>query len=154
MCFIENRRLKVAKKTAVSAACKYFFFFEFEHFRAQPCWFALYQQRAEKERKKLAYDVTDTCATRASFTHDVKGTHCKTQNGSAHSRLFRDLIFFLNRLSRKPTEKNQTNKKMGWGCYFSSPPFFLIGRASDASLLGSPLRQWVHVFLGSNPFAR
>ena len=54
--------------------------------RAQPCYFALFNE----EQMRLAHDVmdnkVDTCATPAGLVHDDKDTDCQTQHGSAHGR--------------------------------------------------------------------
>ena len=49
---------------------EHIFGIKFEFFRTQPCWFTLYQQRAEKGWL-MAHDVVYTSATHAGCVHDV-----------------------------------------------------------------------------------
>ena len=41
-----------------------------------------------KDRKRLAHDVIDACATHAGLSHDVTDTDCQTQLDSAQGRVF------------------------------------------------------------------
>ena len=41
-----------------------------------------------KSRKRMAQDVIDTCTAPNGLLHDVNNTDSRTENGSAHSRIF------------------------------------------------------------------
>ena len=90
-------------------------------------------KRKNKNKKKLAPYVIDTCAIHLYYTdlvHDVITTDCQTQNGSAHSGVFATFkCRFL------------THKTIYWPINWCFLKIFIsVTRAHHASLLGVPFK--------------